>query len=190
MNTQLWIKGDQCPAPSEERFNPGTRRDSHWKPDGGLWTSSLIDAELTRDGALCDWNRWSRDEHFNVEERRTAWALTPAHHARIYEVASMADANELSKRYGHIAHPDAPLSIRHYMYLDWEAVADDFDAVWLNRPDDAYWFSNHEAGDNFWLMGWDAESTVWLHWAFSNVEHFADIEAVPDPDTKLEGATP
>lgn len=140
-------------APDPAKVNP--IENGHWKPTGGLWTSTLDEEERS------DWQRWYESEDWGNYTHR--WKLVPTE-AR---VAVVRDPDELETWYERYPAPTG-IPIRAFAeQLDYKAMAEDFDAVTFPEP----W--SHRFGDHFGSMLFytlDAESTCWFRWCFESVE--------------------
>jgi hypothetical protein len=146
-------------APSPDQFTPVVSRPVWNKPRGGFWTSSWLGPERGS-----DWERWRMSESFG-DGAVSAWLLTPSPESRLIVVDGLADFQALDAAYGSRFGPDDVLS-----GLDFEAMArDGWDAVWLTeRGQEETRYTTPG------LYGWDAESVLWLRWAFDG-----EPESVP-----------
>lgn len=164
MQAQLWLGTRE---PDAAHFAPVTN-DPHGiilKPRGGLWTSSY-DAE-TR---MSEWLAWCYDNMPGWANRR-AWVLTPAPDARVYTINGVADLKHLCARYAteelmRLRQLNRfPAIAEMYPPLDFASVATDYDAIHLTSGGEARTRLSTPS-----LYGWDCESTVWLRWAFMDVQ--------------------
>lgn len=155
----------------EEFVSPRSRLHGWMKPEPGtgLWTSTYDE----RFGS--DWVQWCLSEEFEISRSNPTvhlWTLDPLPEARVFRIHTYADLDELATRY---ADSGLPGPIKG---LDWESIAQDFDAVHLTAA--GQFTTRFSVPWN--LYGWDCESTVWLNWAFGKV---ADLGAV-----RCEGRDP
>jgi hypothetical protein len=170
--TQLWLSDSGIPTP--DLCWPVRNDDSHWKPRGGMWTSTLTD-----DGRS-DWWEWCRGEGFG--DYSTAWILEPAD-CRVFEVATPTDLETLEARYrktdGSMADyinsfkSDDPKWDKEYTRLtyggwgiDYEKVAEEWDAIWVPT---VHAFRMAHCYGMMWFNSMDVESTIWLRFMFESV---------------------
>jgi hypothetical protein len=146
---------------------PITNRDFFIKPNGGLWTSTLVDGSSA-------WVEWCRAEEFGEPDAQHWYVLEPDPAARVYIIDSLADLNRLIAMY---PHPDKEqrLYSRFFGYIDFEAVSQDYDAIHLTEA--GQWATRYSEPS---LNGWDCESTVWFRWCFTSIEQFRTIAAALD----------
>jgi hypothetical protein len=140
--------------PTEAQFRP---IENEWhKPRGGLWTSTY-DPRLGS-----DWVQWCLSEEFGVPEAGwQSWVLTPTNDARVLTIDSLVDLELVCRDY--LAKPE---HLGSMCPLDYERLAEEYDAVHLTEQ--GQWrtrLSLHHS-----LYGWDCESSLWLRWAFSDVQ--------------------
>lgn len=181
LGSQLWIDWFGTDA----KPGPGTvlpvEDDRLGRPDGGLWSSTLINgssAYVDRMRAvlppeLCEW------------EERAAWVLEPEP-AELFVVEDrLAEADFV------LEAPD--------LFGDggaWQQMASRFGGVHMTAngalsfwrqpaPSEPRWLERMGALEVLQEMGygtpfdwWDAESTIWFGWHFSARERIADV-AVP-----------
>ena len=128
---------------TEERF---IQPKNDWiKPIGGIWGSTYIPDEVYSS----DWERWCIEENFGYNWKEAViFTLKPD--AKIYEIDSVQDLNNLAKAYN--VHGNGVLTC-----LDFEAmVAAGIDAIHLTeKGQEETRFSRP-----YTLYGWDVES--WL----------------------------
>lgn len=115
---------------------------THWKPYGGLWTSSYHEGSS-------GWVEWAQGENF--KSYRHAWLLRPVE-ARIFELDGRNALTELIQRYS------LRDSFMREPMVDWQALARDYDALWL--PD------THLRMESMLVYSFDCESTIWFRWCF------------------------
>ncbi len=114
------------------------------KPANCFWTSSLD----TRGGSA--WAQFCYDSDFRRAANQ-AWLIFPHRTARVLKLAEKVFTDSFREKY--------TFCQQRYHLLDWEALAQDYDAVWLPRryeicPTDVEYYRDFYA--------WDVESTVWL----------------------------
>lgn len=128
---------------TEERF---IQPKNDWiKPIGGIWGSTYIPDEVYSS----DWERWCIEENFGYNWKEAViFTLKPD--AKVYEIDSVQDLNNLAKAYN--VHGNGVLT-----RLDFEAmVAAGIDAIHLTeKGQEETRFSRP-----YTLYGWDVES--WL----------------------------
>lgn len=144
--------------PSPDQFVPIRNFKLPIKPLGGLWTSTWIPSRQTS-----DWIEWCRCEQFGDPDKRDWWLLTPDPQARIVTINDHADLKALWKDYSYCYHKG-----KHFNYeaLDFECIADDYDAIHLTRAGQRRTRLTLDIN----LYGWDCESTCWLRWKFTGIE--------------------
>ena len=128
---------------TEERF---IQPKNDWiKPIGGIWGSTYIQGEVYSS----DWERWCIEENFGYNWKEAViFTLKPD--AKVYEVDSVQDLNNLAKAYN--VHSNGFLP-----HLDFEAmVAAGIDAIHLTEKGQA----ETRFSRPYSLYGWDVES--WL----------------------------
>lgn len=136
--------------PHPDRLDPISNR-PQFKPEGGLWTSSYRDESSA-------WVNWMQAEQWYNHSDATAWLLTPDD-PDIYQIDTLTDLKVLASEF---PNEDSPLS---YTALDYEAIADVFDGIWLTQQ--GQWQTRFSHPN---LYGWDCESTLWFEWCFENAE--------------------
>lgn len=166
---QVWRSVTQLFLASDEEYNPETqfvnvRNDEHRafcaKPmcQTGLWTSTY----------LPDWNypsewvEWCVSEDFNRPYAKTWWLLTPRKDARIFVTETQCDLLHLMKAYPY----QSRYSALHMTMIDFEAMAQDYDGMWLTSEGNARLHLSHP----YDLNGWDVESTLWFRWCFASAK--------------------
>jgi len=164
LGPQLFVGPD---APGEKRLNVHKPKLCWAKPDGGLWTSSLLGE------AGSNWVQWCYREHFHLpnEDAWNSWVLHPAPGNPVVALHSQADVRRLlqdfrcynSGRFGREHSTDM---------LDFYTLAQHFAGVHLtaegrNQTQPFGFTSSPTGGD----LQWDVESTVWFRWAFTAVEN-------------------
>jgi hypothetical protein len=121
------------------------------KPEGGLWTSTL----LPKSGS--DWVEWCAIEDFDAPYEKIWHVLKPLP-ARILVIDSLADLEAVLPKYS----VKLALSLR---YPDFEKLATAWDAIHLTSRGQVETRLSYP--DN--LYGWDSESTLWFRWCFDEV---------------------
>jgi hypothetical protein len=176
------------PGVESEKMTPATNTASGWiKPEGGLWTSTY-DPECGS-----GWVQWSMGERFRVEcddDYETCYfdcSILYPKPARILIIDTHQDLVDAIQDYHFVG--SEPRSYYAEDYLDFEEIAEDYDAVHLT--DRGQWKTRRTRPG---LYGWDLESTVWLRWMFSEVEHIGrvgfsscDMSATEEKKLKMLG---
>lgn len=172
---------------AEKHFNAKIEnRERGWmKPErgSGLWTSTY-DPQCGS-----DWIQWARMERYMGEDDEGHWQVLDEDEpgyipreqrklyyncyvlhptvARIYVVDGLEDLVVLMRDYH---HPYRSPWDGGYRYLDFERLAEDFDALHLTER--GQWKTRMSSPD---LYGWDVESTFWFRWKFSQVEYLGRL---------------
>lgn len=150
MEPQVWVsKLDH--APTRENFEPVRNRE-HWKPDGGMWTSTLTEGTSSEWIEFLDGNEFLGDEKWAM----TAWLLEPVP-SRLLEIASADDLRALMRDYERRGSEFRSLS---FEWLDFEAMSAEFDGLWFSNP-------HTERFSSMFFSSLDAESTLWFRWCFT-----------------------
>lgn len=129
------------------------------KPEtGGLWTSPA-DSEW-------GWEHWCRSEQMQWLKDR--YVLTVEPDVRLLLIDSEADLMGLWHHY-HL--PDVIVGPYRYRVLDFEAMAAEWDGLWLTEHGfhRTRWVG---LGSDLWMVGtsgWDCETILWFRWAFTEV---------------------
>ena len=147
-----------------------------YKPEGGLWTSTW--REETHDS---EWVEWCRGEKFGSPDESNWFLFTPKEESRLYIIDSYADLERLLSTYPF----ESPLikgledsHLRHYYVgIDFERLAQDYDGLHLTSEGNSRLHISYPLNMN----AWDAESTVWFRWCFT------DVQRIETP--KLEEST-
>jgi len=160
---QLWmVRGDEEPEeePRREAFEAVEGNRLHCKPYGGMWTSTYT----PEDEYDSDWIRWCSTEGFLAG--RHTYRLSVQDDLRIVEVDGLDDLRTVAQRYQTDSEPHGQL---HRVYYDFEALAEEFDAMRLTEEGQRKTrLTGSKEPD---LYGWDSECTLWLRWAFEEVEY-------------------
>jgi len=143
------------PAPAQHLMTPVRNRIYRDKAEGGLWTSP--------EGSGFGWDDWCRSEMPHWLGDR--WVLTVVGEPRVLAIDSLTDLELACLRFPAppsdpswgFARPPGPR-------MDWEAVAVEYDAVWLTEA--GQWATRFSEPD---LYGWDCETVWWTRWMFSDV---------------------
>lgn len=115
------------------------------KPIGGLWGSTYHPECIW----ASDWERWCQEENYEYDQER-AVLFTLKDEAKVYEIDSVQDLNNLAKAYN--VHSNGSLPC-----LDFEAmVAAGIEAIHLTEKGQA----ETRFSRPYSLYGWDVES--WL----------------------------
>ena len=147
---------------TEERF---IRPKNDWiKPIGGIWGSTYIPDEVYSS----DWERWCIEENFGYNWKEAViFTLKPD--AKVYEIDSVQDLNDLAKAYN--VHGNGVLT-----RLDFEAMAaGGIDAIHLTKKGQ----EKTRFSRPYTLYGWDVES-----WLILNI-HAIDQQS-PAMRTKMQ----
>lgn len=122
---------------NKKKFEP--IRNACWvKPHGGFWASAV--------DAVYGWKDWNEDEHYKKCEEKNSFKFTLSDQARVLTINSSDDLDDLPKEYkGSFT----------YVFLDFEKIAEDYDAIEVNISSDRrlYWK----------LYGWDVDSLLVLN---------------------------
>ena len=145
--------------PDIQFFNVPQNAEGCWvKPQGGLWTSSYH----VEKGSY--WVEWCRGESFRIPEegKWQSWLLMPRPDAPIAIIDSIYDLQTILRAYTCAVGGGGWGGSGT---IDFEKMAMQFSAIHLTDR-------GQEATRNTIpnLYGWDMESTLWLDWAFSDVQ--------------------
>lgn len=190
MTVQAWCARPKGAEPDEARFAPVVGVDCLNKPGRhgsqriGLWTSTWLGPE-----AVSDWVRWCVSEQFSGPAF-DVWLLHPDAEARLWEIDTADDLDELLAKYGR-AGPYSFGDIGMFPFVDFDAFAAD-GYVGVHLTEAGQWRTRGIGYDDrpmsaANLYGWDCESTLWTRWAFASIEHIGVIQgtapAWQDADT-------
>lgn len=128
----------------------------HWKPQGGLWTSS----HQPNSDHASEWLEWCDGEKFRQEKYRRAWLLQPAG-AWMAVVRTPEDLEDLRRQYDMEYPDDWPVLRMMRDRLDYEKLAENYDGLWLPNP-----YPYRLSGDTLFFNVFDVESTIWFRWNF------------------------
>lgn len=157
---QLSIRED---VPVAEKIELAKGADqSHYKPMGGLWTSTL-----NEEGS--EWLRWLTNEGYDLSMKRwggKCWRLQPTF-ARVYVVWSPKQLHDLAELYPHPRQNEADFAriASFRSRVAWDVMAKEWDAVHVPNP----WpwrFGYDDLGASMFFYSMDAESTCWFRWCF------------------------
>lgn len=130
-----------------------------WKPDGGLWTSTL-------DEEGGQWLRWLHGEGYSLDGERWGgklWLLEPKE-ANLFTVWTPREFRELTDAFPYdLANHDSIESLGPF--VDWAAMTESYDGVYVPNP----WpwrFGHEDMGAGMFFYGLDAECTCWFRWRF------------------------
>lgn len=165
MQTQLFERrpgDDYCkamPAPEDFVFKltNSTSTVTSNKPVGCLWTSTY-----TGEQTGSAWIQWCLAGLYGTDGHRNpfdCYLLSPSKWANILTIVSHDDLLAVWKRY--------PLSEQPYKALNFEAIAQSYDAITLT---DKGILECREVGRNPQLWHWHTECTVWFRQLWT-VEH-------------------
>ena len=132
------------------------------KPTGGFWTSSY--REESQDS---DWVDWCRGENFSDPDTMNWWLLTPHADCKLYTIRSLKGFNRCLMEYG----SPVPLAQEYPSFaakrvIDFERLALEYDGLHLTERGNQ---ETHLSYPNN-LNAWDAESTLWFRWRFTQIE--------------------
>jgi len=159
MDKQLFC-GEEEPARELFESVVNTTRPDN-KPDGGLWTSTLIS------GRRSDWVSYCEEMEF-YDRIRDRWLLEVIEDPFLFVIDSLEDLLVLYELHGYVKRDvifDQPL-------IDWEGVAKTYDGVHLTKKGQ---LETHmpehlpHALRHLSLFGWDCECTLWFRWCFLSV---------------------
>lgn len=141
------------------------------KPLGGIWTSTL-----NEDGS-CGWLEWCRAEEWGISSDTKMWALTPTDDVSVLTIDTLDDLHELLEEF---ERDDGVVRYPRDRYLDYERIASEteHDGVRVTRNGQRETRLSRPG-----LYGWDAESTVWFEWVFTDVEYVRDVSPSPKQPT-------
>jgi len=138
-----------------------------YKPDGGFWTSTW--REETQDS---EWVEWCRGENFASPDESNWFLLTPKEDSKLYVIDTYADLERLLAYYPWTSPlakslPRESYLLKYYTGIDFERLAQDYDGLHLTYEGNNRLHLSYPLN----LNGWDAESTVWFRWCFTEVRH-------------------
>jgi len=148
------------------------------KPEGGLWTSTLVQPET---GASSAWVAAATEMNLHGD-RDVLWVATPDPGARIAVVDSIVDLVAVQAIYPRSMHREfARPGIDFY-----QAAQDGLDAIHLTEAGQYATRYTHPLD----LYGWDCECTLWLRWAFtSTAQHLGPVIRPPRPRDRDDDGT-
>ncbi|GAB3107739.1 hypothetical protein GCM10027160_04770 [Streptomyces calidiresistens] len=163
---QLWLtpRGIK-PSPENFRFDSSRFPADTTKPSLAFWTSTDVGDFFT------SWQAWLEEGPDAHPKPWNIWHLEISPGVRVAEIHSPDTWGALCEKYPHDATPGV-------LEPDWEAVSADWDAVHLSLR--GLLTAQQVAVDcgsarTTQLLGWDAESTLWLRWRFTAVNLVAVI---------------
>lgn len=124
------------------------------KPLGGLWASPVLSEE---DSDKSAWQQWcsenSYDEHTSLSGN--FYRVEPHRSAHVLVIDSIEDFRQAISVYANTDVPRfADIGLEDHLFLDWLAIAKDFDAFYLTEKGQQ---ETHFTS----LYGWDC-ATVWF----------------------------
>lgn len=165
LHTQVFVSHSK---PEASKITP-ILNERTWKPQGGMWTSTLDD-----EGG--DWVKWLTGENYSLDDERWGgklWLLEPTE-ANLAVIADPVDLRELSASYPSPEierYKRLDVSLRMFnLLVDWEAVARDYDGLHVPNP----WPWRFGGGSEFEMEAsmffyvMDAECTCWSRWCFDD----------------------
>lgn len=144
-----------------KRVAPVENRHFH-KPKYGLWTSTYDAAQHTS-----AWVEWCLVESFGDVLAGGWFVLRPELSARVFIIDGVEDLKHLV---AHYPQPGAEPYMRFMACLDFERLADEYDAIHLTEH--GQWATRHSMPH---LNGWDVESTLWFRWCFTSVRRVSAV---------------
>lgn len=120
------------------------------KPRFGFWTSTY------REG-ISEWVEAAEDMDFAPYAQN--WFVLAPREARVLVIDTLQDLKHLLDRY-----PHRPIKKLRMRWLDFEAIAEEWDAIHLTSG--GQWATRLTHPDS--LYGWDSESTLWFRWCFES----------------------
>lgn len=164
LGQQVWMSEgrDKAPDPAELRPVDG---EMHLpiKPKGGMWTSTYT----PEDEHDSDWIRWCSTEGFYGGRHK--WLLEPKDNLNVLVVDSMEDLEAVMSVYKKEYYKGTPASVIGANPLDFEMIAEDFDAMRLTE--DGQWDTRLTGADEPDLYGWDSESVLNFRWNWESYEY-------------------
>jgi hypothetical protein len=148
--------------PIVRRFEPVRNRHYFWKPEGGLWTSSHTPGA----SYVSEWVDWTVAEDFHVAAEH--WLLEPQD-ARVAVIEDPDALGELLAGY-RWEQPANDFRVRFDLpnfadsLLDYERLAEDYDALWVPCP--RSWRFDSDLSRSLFFSIFDAESVLWFRWLF------------------------
>jgi hypothetical protein len=138
--------------PRYQSFKPIVNCTHPWKKplSGGLWTSPPHPTNESH------WVDWCVSEKFGGPPF-TLWDLETIDNPNLAVVDTVADLNDLHKRFG--------VGDRYTTGLDFEAMAREYDGMHLTE--EGQWRTRHSQPHD--LYGWDCETVLWFRWAIVSV---------------------
>ena len=154
--TQIYVpRPSRAGPPTRDALEPITHFD-HWKPAGGLWTSTY--ATAWQDG----WPGWCHYEQPDWLDT-TGYLLEPVE-ALVLNLDTVDRALGALDLYGRPIIDRPSFGIRDRLRsFDWLRLVDECSAV---RCSGIVQSSELRFGDSLVWNSWDCESTVWFRWAF------------------------
>jgi len=158
-------------SPDPARMKPvRNAKQIHWKPEGGLWTSTLDE----EGGA---WVGWVTSEYDLSDERfgGEVWLLEPTN----ANIAVIDNPDDLRSFAGAHPHPlqsslKDDIVIETFSHLlDWESLAASYDAVHFPNP--YPWRLTMDMATSMFFNVLDVESTVWFRWCFTGEPRQYDL---------------
>ena len=154
-------------SPTQASFYPDLRpfRQDVPKPAKVLWTSTSVGTCLSPWILYLRWGEDHRPPPYHL------WQLEISPTARVYEVHGPEGWQSLCLTFPHYG-PD------NHVMPDWEKAAQTWDGVHLSvggllTTEQVYWSTSQKWTQ---LSGWGVESTAWLRWAFTQIEHLPDTD--------------
>lgn len=148
MTTQLFVGSE----PRPDRLLP--LENSGIKPRGGLWTCPYLGAP-----PYSEWIEWCINNKFCDTPLFESWLLEPRADVRILSFDTPDEWDRWLR---------LPYYSHDWRYIDFEALAQDYDGLHLSRA--------FIAGRRFAVTGlcmtvsaWDVDSTLWFRWCFESV---------------------
>lgn len=140
-----------------ERFRNMMPNDHKWiKPTGGIWFCEYTPNEKY----VSSWQRWCIGEMFNHDRVvNDGITFSISSNARVYVINTAEDFFNLKGKYS-----NSDVKDRYSCDIDWYAIAQDYDVVYLTKAGIRVNYYN--------MYGWDIESGVVLNFdVIENQEH-------------------
>lgn len=155
--------------PTAKGFIPatdGSATSSRFKPNGGLWTSTLIDGTT-------GWVDWCRGEDFGGVDAHAWWQVTPEPDARVLVIDGERDLRAVAEAFprdtGYVGIPYIPERTVSFEAMIAAGYAG------LRVTHEGHWETRYLHGV-LNTYSWDCESTVWLSWCFTDVTCYREAQ--------------
>lgn len=194
-DNQIWMESEPSPNfPGTDTFPSPTQPPDRWtiyaqRPHPMVLTSTEVDGWTSLLASVVD---HSADWIIQHPAQRKHVRIEPG--ARVYEVVTAEDWHALVTRYGVRSEPEQsphpqnwlgrPWESNDGLVADWQAIARDWDGVhvtlWALLTALQVRVTSEAGWSEAW--SWEAEETIWLHWAFSESEELPPVvPPLPEP---------